>query len=759
MRHLSTTLALALALSAGTLSAGALSTPAFAAPAAESGQGSTADAVPPLSIPFDSELVSVGKTGMLTHTGIGHDTPFRWTRFSDGVTTVLPPARFYWGSAGTDFVVSQKGDVFTLTDMSGTKAPVVFDTSTFDTGPNSYGVSRVVGESLLMVADVNEKPEYRLVSLDEKGQVRNQKLDLPAGSRPGHSYSSGPDSLAVTYTLREPSFHYRLSTVDVATGAITSSRVLPSDHNSDAIAVTPDHLTWVLRPYDPDPELQVISRATDTPVSTTPLITWETGGLTVHHVGDWVMLVNPGGATAEYLSPYFPLTARPLKGGAPDVRLLDHAGSVAHAPDGGLLALGGTLAQGEGLYRIAQDPDTGSPTVTLLRTFNRPTALTVTKENLLPTGTIDLDRLGGKPIASWTLNRYNARTRLTLTHTASGQTAEMDQGPYVTHVPGFPQFFTWNGAFKSRLQAYNGAYTWKMRAEPVNGLGPAVERQGSFTLTRAPKAHDFDDNGAPDVLSVDRRGELASYDVRKMWRLDSIPPSEYHSQTPYRRLIGGGWGVYDKVLAAGDLGGARQDDLVARDRTGVLWFYEGKSGHKTPFATRTRIGGGWGIYNQITAGSDLTGDGRADLVASDKAGVLWLYRGTGNPKAPFAVRKKISGGWGVYNQIIATGNLGGAGAGDLVARDKAGVLWLHLGKGDGTFTARTRIGSGWGSFSHLVAIGDVDADGRRDLLASSRDSDGRTLLRLYRGTGQWRTPFAYGQLDHVRNRPTLDNLF
>ncbi|MEU7292015.1 hypothetical protein AB0A76_02230 [Streptomyces exfoliatus] len=121
---------------------------------------------------------------------------------------------------------------------------------------------------------------------------------------------------------------------------------------------------------------------------------------------------------------------------------------------------------------------------------------------------------------------------------------------------------------------------------------------------------------------------------------------------------------------------------------------------------RHRLAGGWGTYHRLTGGSDLTGDGRADLVAADKAGVLWLYRGTGRDTAPFAARVRIGGGWGMYDQLTAVGSLAGGPAGDLVARDRTGVLWLYLGKGDGTFAPRTRIGGGWSQYSEIVGIGD-----------------------------------------------------
>jgi hypothetical protein len=108
-----------------------------------------------------------------------------------------------------------------------------------------------------------------------------------------------------------------------------------------------------------------------------------------------------------------------------------------------------------------------------------------------------------------------------------------------------------------------------------------------------------------------------------------------------------------------------------------------------------------------------------------------MYPGTGRDTAPFAARKRIGTGWGVYDQLTAVGNLAGGPAGDLVARDRAGVLWLYLGKGDGTFSARTRIGGGWGGLGRLVGIGDADRDGRPDLYAEGS---------LFRGTGDWAAP-------------------
>ncbi|GGR39944.1 FG-GAP repeat domain-containing protein [Streptomyces roseolus] len=121
--------------------------------------------------------------------------------------------------------------------------------------------------------------------------------------------------------------------------------------------------------------------------------------------------------------------------------------------------------------------------------------------------------------------------------------------------------------------------------------------------------------------------------------------------------------------------------------------------------------------------------------------VLWLYRpGTGSATRPFATRKRIGGGWQAYDRIAATGNLAGGAAGDLVARDRTGVLWLYLGKGDGTFAPRTKIGGGWNAYTDITGAADMNNDGRNDLVAMDRL--GETFV--HQGTGAWKTPFQRG---------------
>ncbi|MFF7193377.1 FG-GAP repeat domain-containing protein [Streptomyces sp. NPDC008079] len=284
-----------------------------------------------------------------------------------------------------------------------------------------------------------------------------------------------------------------------------------------------------------------------------------------------------------------------------------------------------------------------------------------------------------------------------------------------------------------------GAGVFRVALDP-NGRPFARLLAHAGTPTSA--LHDFDNDGLPDLLGRDASGGL--------WR-DSAADGRQ------RARIGGGWQIYDKLETVGDIAGTNSPDylpeLVARDKDGVLWLYSGREdGGLTP---RVRVGGGWQTYTHLTGGSDLTGDGRPDLVAVDTTGALWLYRGTGSAARPFEPRVRVGTGWTGYDQLTAVGDLAGGPAGDLVARDKDGVLWLYLGKSDGTFERRTRIGSGWQTYSQLTGAGDVDHDGKADLFAYQAATK---TVYLYSGTGDPARPFAPRAISDAHTGNAYNNM-
>ncbi len=109
---------------------------------------------------------------------------------------------------------------------------------------------------------------------------------------------------------------------------------------------------------------------------------------------------------------------------------------------------------------------------------------------------------------------------------------------------------------------------------------------------------------------------------------------------------------------------------------------------------------------------DLDGDGNADLLAIDTAGVLWRYRGQGN--GGFSARERMGAGWQSMSVVVGGGDWNSDGRADFLARDGAGRLYLYRGAGNGF--DRAQIGTGWGSMRLLTVVRDWDGDG---LLTSS----------------------------------------
>ncbi|MFF7437030.1 hypothetical protein [Streptomyces sp. NPDC008122] len=159
-------------------------------------------------------------------------------------------------------------------------------------------------------------------------------------------------------------------------------------------------------------------------------------------------------------------------------------------------------------------------------------------------------------------------------------------------------------------------------------------------------------------------------------------------------------GKADVDVVLGTPEAALRGAVHARDKDGVLWRYEATGATDGRLTPRKRVGGGWGVYTAIVPfGARTTADGQGDLVARDKDGVLWFYKGSGDPDAPFKPRVRVDDGWNTYTAIAASGY-------GLVARDKDGVLW-NLPRGDATtFWPRVRIGGGWNAYTRITGYAD-----------------------------------------------------
>ncbi|GAA3071834.1 hypothetical protein GCM10017562_44050 [Streptomyces roseofulvus] len=725
-RRLAVAVTVALAVTAGTAATAA---PSFAAPAVPVAASASVEQSGPFVIGTDDWLDGSGANGFVTNTVVndGTDVAYRWHRLEDGAVTPLPrysdlsprPVT----TPDSDRVAVQTGrSGYRLLDMAG-GASVDIDTTSV--GTNAY-LWELAGASLVMVRyDGPQRESVHLVSKPAGTVVHRQVSGLPADADVNNIMYSPAGVLAVQYRGTAGGVTgQRLAVVDLATAKVVEDRAVPRFSPNGSIAVSATHLAWTESDSQNNVTLVTARRGT-TQTTRHPTFATSWSSVWVSLLGDWAVYGTSGKG----------LTAVSLTDGTTVTGLLGNLGAVTGA-DSALLAQGTTPEGGKGVYRIAPGAD-GRPTATVLATNGATTPTTVLTEQV--PATADFRRAGAKAVLRWTYGRSDVRVHLRVTHTKSGRS--WSQGRPLTGTQT-EATFDWDGTLGGydtqahRLAytgtaAYNGAYTWEMTVESMSGVGGKVVRTGTLTVDSGIAAHDYSDSGSPDLLFRDGSGHLASYDVRQFL---AAPERDWE-----RTERGGGWYVYDRLLSAGNLDASPYADVLARRKdTGDLWLYPG-TGHS--LATPVRVGGGWSTYDKLAAGSDLTGDGRPDLVATDRSGVLWLYKATGDRTKPFAPRTRIGGGWNTYDLLTAPGNLGGAASGDLLARDRDGVLWLYLGKGDGTFAPRVRVGAGWGVYGQVVNIGDVNRDGRADLIAESGTQQD-PWLTVYKGTGDWKAPFG-----------------
>ncbi|MEU7515329.1 N-acetylmuramoyl-L-alanine amidase [Streptomyces sp. NPDC042898] len=251
------------------------------------------------------------------------------------------------------------------------------------------------------------------------------------------------------------------------------------------------------------------------------------------------------------------------------------------------------------------------------------------------------------------------------------------------------------------------------------------------------KATDVVEAAPATPVATNNRYNLLARDASGvLWQYQGTGKGAFLS----RYKVGPGWGAYNTIAPMTALRADGTGDAVARDKDGVLWYYRGTGNASAPFASRLRVGSGWNIYDKLLGARDMNADGRPDLIARDKTGVLWLYKNTGASPNPFATRVRVGGGWNIYNELISTGDMTGDGKPDLIARDKTGVLWLYKNTGGSPnpFATRGQVGGGWNAYNVMVGPSDLDLDGKPDLIA--RDAAGDVWF--YKNTNGYPNPYA-----------------
>jgi hypothetical protein len=194
-------------------------------------------------------------------------------------------------------------------------------------------------------------------------------------------------------------------------------------------------------------------------------------------------------------------------------------------------------------------------------------------------------------------------------------------------------------------------------------------------------------------------------------------------------------------VATGDVTGDGRADLLARRPDGSLWLYANGGNDSTPYSSGSLVGSGWEQFAWFLAG-DVTGDRRADIVTAKPDGTLLLYTNNGNATSPYDWGTVIGSAWQQFTDVTL-GDVNGDGRADLVAVKPDGTLSLYANGGSNTspYGTASLIGTGWESFSSVEA-GDVTGDGRADLLGVKPDG----TLWLYTNGGSNTSPYSTGIL-------------
>ncbi|MCZ2525671.1 FG-GAP repeat domain-containing protein [Streptomyces sp. HB2AG] len=342
-----------------------------------------------------------------------------------------------------------------------------------------------------------------------------------------------------------------------------------------------------------------------------------------------------------------------------------------------------------------------------------------------------------KTLTTLRLSKPSAKWRLTVQDRATGKVVDTATGGAARGklVVG------WDGSdYSAPGEGFlpNGAYDWTLSVTPADGTGDPLEARGTVALRagspvrRDHTSPDFEPDGTSDLLTLNSSGELAFHHGNGKGAFSG-------------KTSASGWSTSVVAVPFGDLNNDRCNDVLVRMADGSLRSYKPKCGHPPTTSTRYMfLGTGWSAYNVLTSPGDMTGDGRADLLArKSSTGDIFLFAAKSD--GTLAAGQRIRSGWTSYTKIVGAGDLNGDGHGDVLARHKDGTLYRYDGLGTGKLKDRVKVFSGWGgTYTAIVGTGDITGDGKADLVV--RDSSGNLYRNNGKGDGTFtaRTKIATG---------------
>lgn len=330
----------------------------------------------------------------------------------------------------------------------------------------------------------------------------------------------------------------------------------------------------------------------------------------------------------------------------------------------------------------------------------------------------------------WWLSRPAASWKVTLKSNTTGAVQRTWQGGETRSAVKV----SWDGRTQAGALVPNGSYTWTLTAVPADGSGAALSTSGTVKVTGAAavRRDHAGSDGIGDLLTLSSTGYLTIHQGDGAGAFSG-------------KVSASGWASSVKAVPFGDLNGDRCNDVLVRFSSGTLRAYRPGCGKAVTTSTAyTSLGTGFDQYNVLTSPGDITGDGRADLIARNSAtGSVYLYKATST--GGLSSRVRLYTNWSGYKKIVGAGDLNGDGHGDLLAQDASNELWRYNGTASGTFSSRVKVFDDWGSsYNVVVGAGDITGDGKADLV--SRDTSGNLWRSSGKGNGSFssRTKIATG---------------
>lgn len=302
----------------------------------------------------------------------------------------------------------------------------------------------------------------------------------------------------------------------------------------------------------------------------------------------------------------------------------------------------------------------------------------------------------------------------------------------------------WEGRFGGLAFGVQGAHAsgWNKETMGISYMGDtnraAATSAGVGAMQRAiawkAGVHGFDPDGSSDIYGRWRPVIQGHRNVGTT----SCPGASLYALLPSIRRasaqLAGTYGGSGATPMTMPTAGLQASDVLMRGRTNVLLKTSpvGSTGmsYSTQISSRD-----WRPYDKVLSAGDFDGDGFGDVLARHAAsGDLYLF--PGNSQAQLGVPTRVGTGWQGMRQLSAGVDLTGDRRPDVVAVDSAGVLWVYPSTGRGTFGTRISSGRGWSGLRSVVSLGDWDGNGVGDVLGVL--PDGRAYVYPFNGKGAWR---------------------